>query len=139
MFLLFFNFLERGVGGTSIYILWIIPLFINLFILSLAIALILSNVYIIAKDITQIWQVFTSFLFFLSPVIYRLSTFKKALPTFDYINPIAGIIINARRAAMENTNPDLKLFLFDLSYAILLLLMGLLLLNKLGSKAAEKL
>lgn len=139
MFLLFYNFLEKDVPGTSVYTFWIIPLFINLFILSLAISLILSNVYIIAKDITQIWQVFTSFLFFLSPVIYKLSTFKEALPTFDYFNPIAGIIINARRATMENKNPDFQLFLFDFSYAIILLLIGLLLLNKLGSKAAEKL
>src|SRR4051812_4620532 len=125
MFLLFLNFLEKGTMHTTVYSLWILPLFINLFILSLAISLILSNIYILAKDITQVWQVFTSFLFFLSPVIYRLSTFKEALPTFDYINPIAGIIINARRATMENTNPDLKLFLFDFSYAIILLVIGL--------------
>ncbi|MBO9199018.1 MULTISPECIES: ABC transporter permease [Niastella] len=139
MFLLFLNILEKDAMHTSFYTLWIIPLFINLFILSLAVSLILSNIYIIAKDITQVWQVFTSFLFFLSPVIYRLSTFKEALPTFDYINPIAGIIINARRTTMESTNPDFKLFLFDFTYAIILLVIGLLLLNKLGSKAAEKL
>lgn len=139
MFLIFYNFLEKNVSGSSFYILWIVPLFINLFILSLAISLILSNIYIIAKDITQLWQVFTSFLFFLSPVIYRLSTFKEALPTFDYVNPIAGIIINARRVCMESRSPDPKLLLFDFSYAVLLLLIGFLLLNKLGSKAAEKL
>lgn len=139
MFLIFYNFLEKNIMGSSFHVLWIIPLFINLFILSLAISLILSNIYIIAKDITQLWQVFTSFLFFLSPVIYRLSTFKEALPTFDYINPIAGIIINARRVTMESTGPDPKLLLFNFSYAIFLLIIGFLLLNKLGSKAAEKL
>jgi ABC-type polysaccharide/polyol phosphate export permease len=139
MFLIFFNFIERGTMGSTLYTLWIIPLFINLFILSIAVSLILSNIYIIAKDITQIWQVFTSFLFFLSPIFYRLDTFKHSLPSFDYLNPLAGIIINARRACMEARNPDYKLFLFDLGYAVLLLMMGLLLLNKLGSKAAEKL
>lgn len=139
MFLLFYNFLEKDTIGSTIYALWILPLFINLFILSLAVSLILSNIYVIAKDITQIWQVFVSFLFFLSPIFYKLDTFKERLPSFDYMNPLAGIIINARRVTMENTAPDYRLLLFDLGYALILLLIGLSLLNKLGSKAAEKL
>ncbi|MES1226612.1 MAG: ABC transporter permease, partial [Bacteroidota bacterium] len=86
MFFLFYNLLESQTVGISVYNLWIGLLFLNVFILSLGISLILSNIYIIAKDITQIWMVFTSFLFFLSPILYKLSTFKKALPSFDYWN-----------------------------------------------------
>ena len=139
MFLLFYNIIEATSVGLSFYNFWIIPLFINLFILSLALSLSLSCIYIIAKDITQIWQVFTSLLFFLSPIFYKLATFKEALPSFDYANPIAGIIINARRVMMEARPPEFKLLLFDFGYAALLLLLGLFLLNRLGSKAAEKL
>jgi ABC-2 type transport system permease protein len=139
MFLLFYNLLEKGTSYSTVQILWIIPLFVNLYILSLATSLILSNIYIIAKDITQVWQVFTSFLFFLSPIFYKLDTFKLRLPTFDYLNPIAGIIINARKVTMEGALPDFKLFWWDFGYAIILLLLGVYLLNKLGSKAAEKL
>jgi len=139
MFLLFYNILEKDTTYSTFQTLWILPLFINLFILSLATSLILSNIYVIAKDITQVWQVFTSFLFFLSPIFYKLDTFKERLPSFDYLNPLAGIIINARKATMEGTYPDFKLFLWDFSYSIILLLFGIFLLNKLGSKAAEKL
>lgn len=139
MFLFFYNFLEKESIGISIHIFWAIPLFINLFILSLGVSLILSNIYIIAKDISQIWQVFTSFLFFLSPIFYSLKVFKEALPSFDYGNPIAGIIINARRALMEQQHPNYELMIWDFVYAIFLLLLGLIALNKLGSKAAEKL
>jgi ABC-type polysaccharide/polyol phosphate export permease len=139
MFLLFFNFVEKGAHFSNLNALWIIPLFINIFTLALATSLILSNIYVAAKDITQIWTVFTQFLFFLSPIFYKIDQFKERLPHFEYLNPIAGIIINARKATMEGTHPDFKLFLFDFSYAILLLMVGLYLLNKLGSKAAEKL
>jgi ABC-2 type transport system permease protein len=139
MFLLFFNLLEKGTSHSTIQVLWIIPLFINLYILSLATSLILSNIFVIAKDITQIWQVFTSFLFFLSPIFYKLDIFKERLPRFDYLNPIAGIIINARKTTMEGVAPDYMLFVWDLTYAIMLLFLGIFLLNKLGSKAAEKL
>ena len=110
-----------------------------MFILSMGLSLILSNIYIFAKDITQIWTVFTSFLFFLSPIFYKLATFKNALPSFEYGNPVAGIIINARRVMMQRNQPDFKLLAFDLGYAFLFLAIGLLLLNKLGAKAAEKL
>src|SRR5687768_13534290 len=92
MFLLFYNLLEPDPGHSTITSLWIVPIFLNIFILSLGLSLILSNIYILAKDITQIWLVFTSFLFFLSPIFYKLSLFKATLPSFDYGNPIAGII-----------------------------------------------
>lgn len=139
MFLIFYNFLERQSTGFSLENVWMIVVFMNLFILALAMSLILSTIYIVAKDISQIWMVVTSFLFFLSPIFYKLSTFKEALPTFDYVNPIAGIIINARRVMMEHLPPDFRLLAFDYVYAMILLLLGLTFLNRLGSKAAEKL
>jgi ABC-type polysaccharide/polyol phosphate export permease len=139
MFLVFYNFLEKESVGFSFQNLWIIPLFINLFFLSLGTSLILSNIYVIAKDITQIWQVMISFCFFLSPILYSLKTFKEALPNFDYAIPTSGIIINARRVMMEKQYPDWNLLLWDFGYAFFILMLGLLLLNKLGTKAAEKL
>lgn len=139
MFVVFYNFIEKVSIGFSIQNFWMIPLFLNVFILSMGVSLMLSNIYIMAKDITQIWAVFTSFLFFLSPIFYKLSTFKDALPSFDYGNPIAGIIINARRVMMEGARPDFQLMIFDFGYAFFLLFLGFIFLNKLGSKAAEKL
>jgi len=139
MFLIFYNFFEASSNGLSRYNVWIVILYLNLYILSLGMALILSNIYIIAKDITQIWQVITSFLFFLSPIFYSVRVFKEALPTFEYGNPIAGIIINARRIMMEHKAPDYELLGWDIMYAVFILLVGLIALNKLGSKAAEKL
>ena len=139
MFMIFYVFIERTNVGFSIYNLWGIVLFINMFIVSLAISLILSNIYIIAKDITQIWMVFTSALFFMSPIFYSLETFRQALPALEYGNPIAGIIINARYVMMDGRGPDLHLLAWDFGYAVFLLLVGIIILNKLGPKAAEKL
>lgn len=139
MFFLFYHLFEPTSIAISYHNCWILVLYINLFILSLGCSLILSNIYVIAKDISQVWMVFTSFLFFLSPIFYKLSTFKESLPGLEYGNPVAGIIINARRVMMEGLSPDFKLLAFDFGYAIFFLLLGLILLNKLGAKAAEKL
>src|SRR5215467_3139407 len=116
MFLIFYNFLEKQSTGLSIENFWMLAIFLNIFILSLGTSLILSTIYIIAKDISQVWIVFTSFLFFLSPIFYKLSVFKERLPNFDYGNPIAGIIINARRVMMEHMEPDFHLMGFDFAY-----------------------
>jgi len=139
MFFLFYHLFEPQANPISYNNLWVLVLFMNLFILSLGCSLILSNLYIIAKDINQIWMVFISFLFFLSPIFYKLTSFKEALPELVYGNPIAGVIINARRVMMDGIAPDFELLAFDFGYAIFLLLVGIILLNKLGAKAAEKL
>ena len=138
MFFLFYLFLEPEASSVGINSLYLVPLFINLFILSLGFSLVLSTIFIVAKDISQIWQIFVSFLFFLSPIFYKLDVFRKSLPTIDYANPVAGLIINARRAVLQNQPPEWDLFLFNFVYGLLFLFLGILLLNKLGSKAAEK-
>jgi len=139
MFFLFFNLVQTRGEGLSPYNLWIIPLFVNLYVLSLALSLILSTIYIIAKDIHQIWQVFTAMLLFLSPIFYKQDTFETRLPYFNYLNPLSGIIINARRTLMFHQPPDYRLLALDLLYAGVLLVLGVTLLGKLGAKASEKL
>ncbi len=139
MFSVFFYLFEKNSSGYSFHAFYFIPIFLNLLVVALAFSLILSNIYIIASDITQIWMVVTSIGFWLSPILFKLEVFRQALPGLDYINPLAGLIINARNVLLYQSDPDWGLFFFDWCYAIILLLIGLLLLNKLGSKAAEKL
>jgi ABC-type polysaccharide/polyol phosphate export permease len=138
-FILYFQFIDSGTLGLGIEALYIIPIFLNLIILSLAFSLILSCIYVLAKDITQVWMVVTGIGFWISPILFKLETFREALPGIDFANPIAGIIINARNAMLYQKAPEWNLFYFDFVYAIILLLVGILMLNKIGSRAAEKL
>lgn len=138
-FCIFYQYLDAGTLGLSWNALYMVPLFLNLILLTLAFSIILSNIFILANDITQIWLVITSITFWVSPILFKLEVFRNALPGLDYINPIAGIIINARKVMMHQSEPEWQLFIFDFGYAIFLLLVALLLLNKIGSKASEKL
>lgn len=138
-FSIYFQFLDVGSIGFSRMAFYIIPIFFNLVILSLAFSMILSCLYVLAKDITQIWLVITGFGFWISPILFKLDTFRQALPGIDYANPIAGIIINSRNVMLYQKEPEWELFFFDFGYALFFLLLGILLLNKVGSRAAEKL
>jgi ABC-type polysaccharide/polyol phosphate export permease len=139
VFTLFFLVFEPGDTFMTWRALYIIPLYINIFTVSLGFSLLLSNIYIFAKDIHQIWMVFTNFFLFVSPIFYKLSTFRNSIPGADYVNPFAGIVINARRVTMYNQDPEWDLMLFDFGYAVLILLIGIIFLRRLGSMAAEKL
>lgn len=139
MFTLYFHLVEKDTPGYTWRALYFIPVFLNLWVFSLAFSLILSNIYIIAKDITQVWMVITGLGFWLSPILFRLDKFRDALPGLDYANPISGVIINARNVLLYGQDPDWYLFAFGWIYAAALLALGLYLLNILGSKAAEKL
>lgn len=138
MFLIYFLFVENG-GYMSWHLVFIIPIVINLIILSLGFSLILSCIYIIAKDISQVWTIISTLAFWASPILFRLEDFRRALPGIDYLNPISGIVINARNVILYHKYPETTLFLWSFMYSILFLLIGIFLLNKLGSKAAEKL
>lgn len=139
MFLVYYQFIDQGTLGLSWDALYIVPIFLNLVLFSLAFSIILSNIYILAKDISQIWMVLTSIGFWLSPILFRLETFRNALPGLDYLNPISGIIINARNVILYQKPPEWDLFYFGWLYAVALIVMGTILLNRVGSKAAEKL
>ena len=139
VFIIFFLFFEPGDTSITWKALFLIPLYINIFAVSLGFSLLLSNIYIIAKDIHQVWMVFTNFFLFVSPIFYRLDTFRNNIPGADFVNPFAGIVINARRVTMFNQYPEWDLMAFDFGYALLILLIGFIFLRKLGAKAAEKL
>ena len=73
------------------------------------------------------------------PILFRLETFREALPGIDYLNPVAGLIINARNVMLYQKPPEWELFFFDYVYAGVVLFIGTVMLNKIGARAAEKL
>lgn len=138
MFFVYFFFIQNG-SYFSVSMIMLIPLILILAILSLGISLILSSLFIIAKDISQVWTIIIGIGFWISPIVFKLDQFRAKLPGVDYINPVSGIIINARRAILDGLFPEWNLFFWNIGYAIFFLLIGIYMLNKLGSKAAEKL
>jgi ABC-2 type transport system permease protein len=125
-----------GIFPTYHYIYFIL-IFINLFILSFGVSLILSNLFLLFKDITQIWGIIVSFGFFLSPILYRGDLFSEKLPILDYLNPIAGVINNSRNILMFAMEPNWYMMGYDMIYALLIFVIGLRLLKTISPKASE--
>jgi ABC-type polysaccharide/polyol phosphate export permease len=139
MFFIYYILLEQGTTYFSWQCIFIIPIILNLIILSLAFSLIVSNLYVIVQDISQIWTIIINLAFWISPILFSPAAFMKTMPSVRFINPFSSIVINARNILLYHKMPDWTLFGWGYIYSIFFLLIGLYLLNKLGAKAAEKL
>ena len=138
MFLIYFSFMDEGVY-LSWHAIFLIPIVINLMLLSLGFSLILSNLFVLFKDISQIWTIIVGIGFWISPIFFKLEILRQNLPGVDFINPMSGIIINARHVIIDNKLPEWNLFIWSFIYSLFFLVIGLYFLKNIGSKAAEKL
>lgn len=118
-------------------VLWFPVILLNLFLISMGISMILSNIFLLVKDIQQVWGLVLMFLFWVSPLLYSYEYIVVNLPFLSYVNPMAGVIINFRNIMMYNTSPDFILLGLNFLQGIVLLLIGFLCLNKIGIKASE--
>lgn len=88
----------NGVGFTF-NILWMIPLIIELFILALSIAFILSTLYVRFRDVNYIWELVLQAGFYATPILYPIATILAVSPIAAKIimlNPLAQVIQDAR-------------------------------------------
>lgn len=134
IFIIFF--LATG-NSLSINLLYLPLILLNLFLLGLGIAMVLSTIYLVAKDINQIWSLVIAMGFWLSPILFKADQLREKLPLIDFFNPISGVIINAREVMMYSNAPNFSLLLINFFHASLLIIIGGILVNKLGAKASE--
>lgn len=82
----------------------LIPLIVELFILSVGISLLLSSLYVKFRDITYIWEVFLQVGFYGSLIIFPMSSVAPNLRPWFFINPIVQIVQDARYLIATDTS-----------------------------------
>ncbi len=107
---LFFNALVVGVFMVlnhvqlTAHALLIIPLVIELFVISMAAAFILSALFVKLRDVAYIWDIVVQAGFYLTPVLYLLN--RPGLPhgfaKVVILNPLAQIIQDGRHVLVTN-------------------------------------
>ena len=92
-------FMIIGHVGITWHALLLIPLIIELFVLSIAVAFFLSTLFVRFRDVSYIWEVITQGAFYATPILYPLSRISTAHPKAAKIlilNPMAQIIQDSR-------------------------------------------
>lgn len=140
-----FNFTAFIVGNGlmndtfSWSILWFPVVLLNLVIIILGTQLIFATVSIYLKDIDSIWFVVNTLLFWGTGIFFDLTTLDGNAVLIKYFNPLAGILMNARKILIYAEPLDGFLFAVNMSTAIVFLLFGLWIFKKYSAKALEKL
>jgi len=109
-------------------ILWLIPLIVELFIFSLAVAFLLSALYVKFRDINYIWEVILQAGFYATPILYPLSMVADRsffAAKIMVLNPIAQIIQDARfHVVTQKTDTISTMFHHEYVYLIPLVIVG---------------
>lgn len=99
---LLLNFVVLGffmyLGGIELTwsALLMIPLILELFIFSLALAFFLSALFVRFRDISYIWEVIIQAAFYATPILYGMSLVPHEVAKAMILNPMAQIIQDAR-------------------------------------------
>jgi len=140
-----FNFLACFIASmfyaTPLHptLLWLPLLILNLVLLTMATSMILATINIYLKDIEHVWDMVILGGFWLTPIIYDKSITMEVIPILQYINPVAGIVINIREAALYGNAPYTHLLVYDWAFTIILLVIAVFSYKRFSHMAIEKL
>lgn len=128
------------ISGIPIYwqIIFLPILIANIFLLALAVSILLSTLNIYIKDIVHLWAMVILAGFWATPIFIPVSAFVDKLEFILYLNPVAGIIINAREILLYGNLPNSIFLIWGLVYTLLLYGLAIFLFNRFSHKAAEK-
>lgn len=87
---------------------WLIllPLLIELFIVTLGVGLILAPLFVRLRDVSQVWDLVLQLMFYASPIIYPAGFLPPWWKPIAFASPFVQIIEDARAAILPNTPVD---------------------------------
>lgn len=88
-------------------IVLIVPIVLELCVVALGCAFLLSALFVKFKDVSYIWDVLMQAGFYLTPIFYLLTMLPERFARLVLINPLAQIIQDARFAVITHQSPTM--------------------------------
>jgi len=118
--------------------------FLAIFLLSFALAVLLSALTVYFRDLEHIFNIFTMFWFYVTPIIYPLSLVtanEHITPTLLFIyklNPAFGIIDSMQKIMIYGKFPDTASLGYVFAFSTVLLFVALVIFEKCQRRFAEE-
>ncbi len=125
-------------AGLSPYILVFPFIHIIYFFIVYGISLILASLYVYYRDLTQIWDVLMQIGFFLSPIVYPLSTVPAEYMGYYMLNPMTVMIQMYRDVLLYHQMPSPWDVAFTLLSGLGITLIGSAIFQRLERRFAEE-
>ncbi|MDD5396708.1 MAG: ABC transporter permease [Candidatus Moranbacteria bacterium] len=108
------------------------------YIIILGFALLTAPLYVKFRDLSMIWEVVTSLLFYASPIVYSLQMMPEKIQKIMLLNPMAFVIHFSKEGLINNHFADpWKTFIFILTVLVAFAL-GTFCYNKFAPNIAEE-
>jgi ABC-2 type transport system permease protein len=123
--------------------LLLLPLFVELYLFVLGVALIFATLYVRFRDMGQIWEVASSILFFSAPIMYPVTIIPVWARHIIVFNPFVQILQDVRRVILGPDARAVRLIglhgnhLIPLAVTVLLLLAAFWLYRRESPRFAE--
>jgi ABC-type polysaccharide/polyol phosphate export permease len=121
-FLLVFVIMREQFQWTMLLIP--IPIIFTL-IFSLGVGMLLSSMNVFFRDLTYLYGVFTTLLFFFTPIMYHPSILSPRIFHIMHLNPLFHFVGYFRELALHGTIPGLWTNIFCLGFALVAFCSGL--------------
>jgi len=126
-------------AGLSATILVFPLIHIAYFLVVYGISLALASLYVYYRDLNQIWDVLLQIGFFLSPIVYPLSTVPQSYLGYYMLNPVTLIIQMFRKSLLYHQIPSATEMALAFAFGALILLLGSAIFKRLERRFAEEL
>lgn len=125
-------------AGISPYILLFPLIHVIYFLMIYGISLALAALYVYYRDLSQIWSVFIQMGFFLSPIVYPLSTIPQQYLQWYMLNPVTAIIQMYRSTLLYHCLPSSLETAVAIGGGIVMMILGSAVFSKLERRFAEE-
>ena len=125
-------------AGLSPYILLFPVIHLIYFMIVYGISLILASLYVYYRDLNQIWDVLIQIGFFLSPIVYPLTTVPPEYMKYYMLNPMTALIQMYRDVLLYHRLPSLEDTALTMCAGLILMAAGSLIFKRLERRFAEE-
>ena len=115
--------LLNGLMPRWSWLFTVVPL-VEIAVFALGVGLVLSATFVFFHDTFEIYQVFTSVYYFLTPIFYPVAALAKQLRLLEQYNPMYLFISEFRAAVMGTQLPDVQGLLIPVLISLAILAVG---------------
>ena len=125
--------------GVTVQIVYLPLLLLLLYFLGLGLAFIFSACNVYLRDLEHILGIITMSMFYVTPILYPVSMVPERFLKLLYLNPMASVVLGFQDVLYYQRMPHLDTLLIVVVYAIVALVAGYFIFQKLQRNFAEEL
>lgn len=129
LLIMFMFCIADGIQFTWKFVFLLYPV-LCLIAFNLGIGLILSALYVMFRDMTYLYDIFSKLLMYVSAIFYTIDSYPETAQKLFYLNPLYVYIRYFRMIILEQRIPPISVHLIAAGYALIAIAIGALIYKK---------